>query len=72
MFQHFGNKSFVIFKAEIFQRYPINKALEAEESEFLKPVKIISIEEVPSDENIVNSHVLYEKKKEDGSFETRI
>lgn len=65
MAEHFGNKQFMRFQAQGFEQYPLRNAYEKEEGEFYKTIKVVPISELPTDANIVNSHVLYKVKHND-------
>lgn len=72
MEEHFGNKSFMKHQAQGFEQYTLNKSYDAEETSFLNTVKIVPHSDVPSDANIVNSHVLYKvKNNDDGSLKLK-
>lgn len=68
MLEHFGNKQFMRFQTQGFEKYPLNKAYAIEEEEFLNPVKVISKFEIPKGANVVNSHVLYKIKTKEGGM----
>ena len=65
MFDHFGNKTFMRHQAQVFEQHPIVSLYGIEEEKFLKTVKVIALDDFPSDANVINIHVLYQLKKND-------
>lgn len=64
-FQRFKNKEFLRSHAEGLQTFLIQNAFQREEESFKKHVKEVHVSQVPSNANVVSSHVLYKVKKLD-------
>lgn len=72
LLNHFGNKSFMRHEAQGFEQCVLDKSFSDEEETFLKNVKVIFRADLPSDANVVNSHVLYKvKHNDDGSLKLK-
>lgn len=65
MFSHFGNKPFLKFQAQAFPEYVLSNAYNAEELDFKRTVKPVSLAEIPAKANIIASHTIYKLKIND-------
>lgn len=65
MLDHFGNKPFLGHMAQGFPSYLLQNAFEAEQLEFKNTVRVVARDDVPSDANIISSHVIYKTKVSD-------
>lgn len=69
---HFGKKRFTEYQAQGFEQYTLKNFYDAKKTSFLKTVKTVPHSGLPSDANIVKSHVLYKvKKNDDGSLKLK-
>ena len=58
----FGNKEFMLHEAQALPSCVTHNAYKKEESSFLKTVQLVHISDVPENENVITSHVLYKVK----------
>lgn len=59
-------------EAQGFEQFSLKNAYDAEEESFLKTTKIMPISEIPADESVVNSRVLYSiKHADDGTIKMK-
>ena len=72
MKKYFGNKPFLKHQAQGFEQFSLVNSYRDEEATFLKTVSVVPRSEVPSDANVINSHVLYKlKDNDDGSLKLK-
>ena len=61
--KHFENKPFLKHEAQGFEQFPLVNAFAKEEVTFLKTVRSVPKDRVPSGSNIIGSHTLYNVKR---------
>jgi len=67
-FQAFGQKDFLLHHAQGLPTFPIKNAFDKEEELFTKNVRLVHVNDVPKNANIITSHVIYKVKiNDDGS-----
>ena len=72
LFDHFGNRPFLISHAQGFSQAAIINAYRTEEDAFKRTVREVSREAVPHNANVISSHVLYKLKiNDDNSFKLK-
>lgn len=62
MFSHFGSKPFMCHKSQAFPTFAKSNALEKEQADFKKALRMFPISYVPSGSNAIRSHVSYTLK----------
>lgn len=67
MHKYFGNKPFLKYESQGFCQAPVINSYKKEEESFLKTVKQVCKNTVPTDANIINSHTLYKIKMDENS-----
>ena len=65
MFEHFGNKPFLAYQAQGFPSYMLHNAYHEEEESFKRTVRVVARSTVPSNANVISSHVIYKIKVND-------
>lgn len=57
-----GCKPFLLYHDKAFPQHVIYKANEEQDDEFKKHVKLVPVEDVPEDANVIYSHTVYKIK----------
>ena len=65
MFNHFGNRPFLMSQAQGFPQACIINAYKREEESFKHTVRVVTRDTVPSNANVISSHVIYKIKLND-------
>lgn len=64
-FEHFGNKSFLKFKAQGFPSFPLVNAYLHEKESFMRQVRPVHVSKIPANANTVSCHTIYKIKYDD-------
>lgn len=65
MMDTIDQKPFMFHHAQVFPQYVILNAYQPEKLEFKKVFKCVPVVDIPSDANIISSHIVYKSKVED-------
>lgn len=72
MFNHFGNKVFLLHHAQAFPAHVLQKAYLEDETSFKQTVRLVPRSSVDSRANVISSNVLYKTKvDEDSKFKLK-